>query len=239
MSSLLLVRHGQASAGTHDYDRLSDLGKYQARILGEHWAGRGLKLDRVVVGTLRRHVETAEAAGRAFADAGGSWPEPEPTEAFNEHAGYEVVLEALEKLPASDPKIRAWVEALESSSEPDLETFWKAFRYITHLWARGELPLAGNSHETWQAFRSRVEGALDQLAGETPFGKNVAVFTSAGPSGIAAAAALGLDHGRAIELSWRVLNSAVTELLPGSRGLRLKSFNSASHLPSAELVTMV
>ena len=33
MSILLLVRHGQASWGTEDYDRLSELGERQARVL--------------------------------------------------------------------------------------------------------------------------------------------------------------------------------------------------------------
>jgi broad specificity phosphatase PhoE len=239
MSCLLFVRHGQASAGSDDYDRLSDLGKYQARILGEHWAARGLVLERVVVGTHRRHLETAEAAGRAFADAGGRWPEPESRAAFDEHAGYEVVLQALEELPAVDPQIGAWVETLRANPETDLETFWRAFRYITHLWARGELELSNNRHETWQAFRSRVEAGLRALAAETPEGRNVAIFTSAGPSGVAAAAALELADAPAMELSWKVQNSAVTEILPSSRGLRLKCFNSASHLPSADLVTMV
>ncbi|MCP4202621.1 MAG: hypothetical protein GY769_11885 [bacterium] len=239
MSRLLLVRHGQASAGSDDYDRLSDLGKYQSRILGEHWAGRGLEIDRVLAGTGRRHRETAEATGRAFTDAGGTWPELEPAEAFDEHSGYEVVLAALDELRATDPRIGAWVEVLEGGSEPDFVVFWKAYRYITHLWARGELSLRSNSLEPWQAFRARVEAGLDELAAAARPGQNVAVFTSGGPAGVAAAAALGLDDGRAIELTWKVQNTAVTELLPGPRGLRLKTFNSASHLPSSELVTMV
>ncbi|MFQ5527850.1 MAG: hypothetical protein ACE5GX_16530 [Thermoanaerobaculia bacterium] len=47
MSRVLLVRHGQASAGSADYDRLSELGERQSRLLGRHWAGHGLELDRV------------------------------------------------------------------------------------------------------------------------------------------------------------------------------------------------
>lgn len=239
MSRLLVVRHGQASAGSDDYDRLSDLGKRQARILGEHWAARGLVLDRVVAGTHRRHLETAEAAGRAFADAGGDWPECEPLAAFDEHAGYAVVMQSLEELHPSDPKIAAWVEALRGSEQPDLEVFWEAFRYVTRRWARGELELERNDHEPWRVFRARVEAGLDQLAGAVPAGRNVAVFTSAGPSGVAAAAALELGDEAAVELTWSVENSAVTQVVWGSRGLRLECFNSASHLAHPELVTRV
>ena len=36
-----LVRHGQASFGTDDYDRLSDLGRMQATLAGRELARRG------------------------------------------------------------------------------------------------------------------------------------------------------------------------------------------------------
>ncbi|GIT63997.1 MAG: hypothetical protein Ct9H300mP22_3970 [Gammaproteobacteria bacterium] len=37
MSELILVRHGQASFGQKSYDKLSDLGIEQVRILARHW----------------------------------------------------------------------------------------------------------------------------------------------------------------------------------------------------------
>jgi broad specificity phosphatase PhoE len=40
MSTLILVRHGQASAFEDNYDRLSSLGERQARLLGESWRER-------------------------------------------------------------------------------------------------------------------------------------------------------------------------------------------------------
>jgi len=36
MSSIYLVRHGQASFGSANYDELSDRGRRQSRILGEY-----------------------------------------------------------------------------------------------------------------------------------------------------------------------------------------------------------
>ena len=58
MAQLFLVRHGQASYGAADYDRLSELGWRQARWLGEHFAERGIRFDVHVRGTPRRHDET-------------------------------------------------------------------------------------------------------------------------------------------------------------------------------------
>ena len=47
MGVLYLVRHGQASFGTDDYDRLSDTGHQQARITGAHLASLGVRPTRV------------------------------------------------------------------------------------------------------------------------------------------------------------------------------------------------
>ena len=58
MGTLYLVRHGQASFGEADYDRLSELGHKQSRRLGEYFAAKGITFDAVVTGTLRRHAET-------------------------------------------------------------------------------------------------------------------------------------------------------------------------------------
>jgi broad specificity phosphatase PhoE len=60
MGVVLLVRHGQASFGTDDYDVLSETGWEQARLLGAWLAGRGVTPDVVVRGGMRRHRETAE-----------------------------------------------------------------------------------------------------------------------------------------------------------------------------------
>lgn len=66
---LLLVRHGQASFGTDDYDVLSSVGEEQARLLGRALAG--VTPDLVVHGELRRQRETAVIAAEA---AGWSAP---------------------------------------------------------------------------------------------------------------------------------------------------------------------
>ena len=52
MATLVLIRHGQASYGQADYDRLSPTGEQQARVLGPHLAALGL--DALFVGPLRR-----------------------------------------------------------------------------------------------------------------------------------------------------------------------------------------
>ena len=70
MGVLLLVRHGQASLGTADYDQLSDLGRRQAQVTGARLAAADLAVDRVVSGALTRQRDTAQAVLAALGRPG-------------------------------------------------------------------------------------------------------------------------------------------------------------------------
>ena len=58
MSLLYLIRHGQAGLRQR-YDMLSDLGRTQARLLGEYLAAQKIGLRAVYSGALERQRETA------------------------------------------------------------------------------------------------------------------------------------------------------------------------------------
>ena len=87
--SLVLVRHGQASAGTADYDRLSDLGKRQSRRLGDWLADTGHVFTGVVAGRMRRHRETLEGIDDAYRARGLALPDAQidaGLDEFDHHA---------------------------------------------------------------------------------------------------------------------------------------------------------
>ena len=46
MTSIYLVRHGQASFGKKDYDNLSEIGEKQSFLLGEHFKKLKLNFDK-------------------------------------------------------------------------------------------------------------------------------------------------------------------------------------------------
>ncbi len=86
MAQLLLIRHGQASYGQVDYDRLTPRGIEQARALGRHLAGA--RLDALYVGPLRRQLETAAFAAEA---AGGALPAARELAELAEYPAFEIV----------------------------------------------------------------------------------------------------------------------------------------------------
>jgi len=84
MAQLLLIRHGQASYGEADYDRLSARGQEQARALGKHLANA--KLDALFVGPLTRQQQTAAIAGEI-----GKLPAPATIDELAEYPAFEIV----------------------------------------------------------------------------------------------------------------------------------------------------
>ena len=77
MSNLFLIRHGQASFGTADYDQLSDKGHHQARILGTFFLQAGALNPEAVLEGMERGKKAAVAACRArdmANEPGNGWP---------------------------------------------------------------------------------------------------------------------------------------------------------------------
>lgn len=236
MSRLLVVRHAQASAGTGDYDRLSELGYRQARVLGEQWASEGLVPDSVYIGPCRRHRQTAETLA---AVAARDWPEPVQVEEMDEHDGFVVVRYFTPRLAETDRWVAAQMERTEAGGAEALRAYFALYEHITRKWVLGELELDGTGFEPWPDFRRRVEAGLARILGDEGRGCTVALFTSAGPSAVAAGHALGLDDEQTIELSWVVENVGVSELLFTEDRLSLKRFNSLPRIVDRKLATLV
>jgi len=241
MSRLLLVRHGQASAGSADYDRLSELGWRQATELGQHWVRLGMVPDRVFVGPCRRQRETAEAVAAAFVAGPRAWPEPEPLPELDEHDGYMVFTRSLPALADSDAEARTALEMVDQPLDREMRLYYRVYRRATRRWARGELDLPPGEPalEDWPVFRARAESAMAKLIDGGVSGRTVAAFTSSGPVAVAVGKALSLDDEAVLRLSWTVRNCSVSEFLFSGGRFSLHSFNSQLHLTGPGLDSWV
>ncbi len=222
------MRHGQASLFGDDYDQLSPLGEQQARELGRFWSRRSLSIDRVVTGPRRRQVRTAEIAGEAFEEAGGSWPRVELIEDLDE---YRVDLQAgLPALAADHPELGEAVAAMMAATEQRdrARLFQRAVEVALTLWSDGSLE--GEGIESWTEFLVRVRRAIATVTEMEGRSKTVAAFSSAGTIGVAVGQLLTAEARALLELSWAMSNCSITEIL-FSRGRRsLSRFNAIPHL---------
>ncbi|MCP5328362.1 MAG: histidine phosphatase family protein [Steroidobacteraceae bacterium] len=227
MSTLYLVRHGQAAFGTADYDRLSPVGRRQIAALRGHFTARAEYLDGLWCGSLRRQRDTAAIL------AANSGLEPRIDAAFDEYRADAVVRAWLDGNPSGAPP--ALRQAPETGTARDYQRLLEA---SGRAWIRGELdPHAG---ESWAAFRARVGAGLEAVMRAAGRGQRIAICTSAGVIGAAVGHVLGLDDLQSLTLSWSVHNASLTVLLFDARRTSLSSFNGLPHLEQpglAELIT--
>src|SRR5438067_8829650 len=73
MSSVYFIRHGQAGR-RQSYDELSDLGRRQARLLGDHLVAENVDFRAIYSGGLVRQRETAAEVAAAYHRAGRAAP---------------------------------------------------------------------------------------------------------------------------------------------------------------------
>lgn len=232
MATLVLVRHGQASFLSDDYDRLSPLGELQARLLGAAWARSGLVPTRVIVGPRRRQRDTATLAGQSCVAAGCSWPAAEHVDAFDEHHVQELLTELLPDIAAEHVEIAEGAAAVANadSRRARARATELLLQQVMRLWAADELRSVDGRIERWREFEERVEGAMRDAMARAEGGARIAVFSSGGAIGVAVGRLLAADAERCLELGWSVQNSSVSEVRFSGDRVSLSRFNCVGHL---------
>ena len=217
MSTLHLVRHGQASFGADDYDRLSDLGWRQSRRLGEYWRGKGQQFDRVIVGTLRRQNETWQGIAEGLGISPGSLSLMQ-TPSLNEYDSHAVI-----RTVHPDP--------LPKADTPELyRHHFQLLRVGLQAWMQGQAQPVGMP--TYVDFRAGIAAVLDDICRTSP--GRVLLVSSGGPIATAVGLLLQTPAQATIELNFHIRNSAVSELTYNPKGHRLISYNTLYHLDGAE-----
>jgi len=223
MSTLHVIRHGQASFAADEYDRLSPLGHRQAALLGEYLAARGVHLDAVYAGTLARQQDTARGliAGQPHAAELG---EPREDAAFDEYDTYQIIMSQVADLIREEPALAAAAENFFT----DRQAFKLVFEKAMVRWSAGQADAP--QVETWDQFRERVQAGLDRVRAAHPSGETVAVCTSGGTISAIMQVALDLADDTAIRIAWQVRNAAVSTFVYDADRFSLQSFNSVAHL---------
>jgi broad specificity phosphatase PhoE len=217
MGVVVLVRHGQASFGSDDYDVLSETGWEQGRLLGSWLTERGIEPTAVVRGGMRRHRETCQAIQQSAA----GWADAAVDPGWDEFDHLAVV--------------SAYPDAPEGPL--DHREFQRVFELATARWTSG----AGEYDEPWSAFRRRVTTAFDAACDRAGPGGTTVVVTSGGPIAVACAALVDRAADDATfgriwsRFNTTLVNSSFTRVVVGSTGARLLTFNEHPHLEGDSL----
>ncbi|MBI2394793.1 MAG: histidine phosphatase family protein [Deltaproteobacteria bacterium] len=236
MGTLTLVRHGQASLFSADYDRLSALGERQARLLGEHWAARDVAFDEAITGPRRRQRDTARIVAEAYADAGKPFPEPRELADFDEMHAEELLRTTLPSLVEQHASLRAMMtELAETAGQEQLRGFQRVFEAVMRMWIDGMIHAP--DIESWQAFCARVAAGIGNLRDLDRKGRRVVAFTSGGTIAAAMRAALELSDQKMLDVSGVIRNASITEIAVSRSRMTPTLFNALPHLPDPSLIT--
>lgn len=214
MTELTLVRHGQANSTAQteeDYDRLSDLGRQQAAWLGDYFAERGIRFDRVIAGTLARQQGTAEAICAAI---GG---DIETDARLNEIEYFKLAQARFDQDGTPMP-----------TGQIDF------FRHVPEtlgLWQAGAIAA---QTESFADFEARIRELMD-LALED--GQRVLFVTSGGVISKFLRLALQVGTDQMAYFLLQTYNSSVHRMHAFQDELRLESFNNTPHLDLPERVS--
>lgn len=238
MSTLILVRHGQASFGTSDYDRLSETGVRQSELLGIYWAGRGLSFDAAYSGAQQRQQQTQQIVQQAYQRAGRAFPDDGIDEAFNEYDATGIMSLLYPRLLQEDARLREILRStpvMGDASPEGRRAFQRSFEIVLDYWIEGEVENDGL--ESWKSFRERVIAGLGRIRSRYPSGKRVAVFTSGGAISTLLGYALEISDRKALSQQWVIKNASLTEFMFSGERLTLTGFNLTPHFIDDSLVT--
>lgn len=203
MTTIYLVRHGQASFGAESYDKLSPNGELQAKLLGQYFDKILKEEPYVVAGSMQRHQQTAKLA---LAEC---FPESEllTNAAWNEF-NHQQVFEQYDERFKEPHLLKQEVSKYESPRAYLAEIFEGAMQ----RWTGGEFH--HEYEESWPQFKARVENALtdlcENLAQTKP--RYAVVFTSGGVISVLAGKLLELSVNRTFALNWAITNTSLTTL---------------------------
>ena len=222
MSKVYLVRHGQASAGTDDYDRLSSLGEKQSQLLGQWWHSQGFSPDIACHGTLKRQRDTAHLA------LAGHTPlrTPDEHEGLNEYDHRIVDSHFGHGCQSDNP------ESLSFEGYVDIMQRWR-----DHV-AQPDLPQI----ESWTEFARRGWDTIKEQHHTHSEKRHHVFFTSGGVIATILSTVLNLDFAHTVDAIWRIRNASITTLNFDGTHARLIDFNTVPHLQAQNdpsLITLI
>lgn len=214
MAELYLVRHGQASFGSDNYDQLSELGYQQARWLGEYFRERNIEFDRMIVGAMARHHQTAESICEGLAQ--------KPSLGLQEHTGF------------NEFDFKQIIQAYVSQHPDQVITDWNdkrqvysALRNAMKAWSRDELANTELS-ESWLNFQERVLSAM-AFAREGNHRRTL-VASSGGAISMALGQVMGFGSETLININLQSKNTGISHFLYNEHRIYITSFNQVPHL---------
>ena len=218
MSVIYLVRHGQASIGSSNYDNLSDKGKEQAEILGRSFRDRVQGINEIQSGTLQRHTQTLAYFKSKFRTTASI----STNECWNEYDHIEII----ERFKPAYKRRWYMIADMTRKLNPKRD-FMLMFEQAMQRWMSGEYD--NDYTETWSQFQNKCNDGLNQLIEKVGEEETAVVFTSGGIISAITQRQLQLSDDYFMQFNKRFVNCGVTKIISTKNGTFLSTINDYSH----------
>ena len=227
MAVIYLIRHGQASFGDEDYDRLSRIGERQSRILGRHFQRVTPRLNALCSGGMRRQDHTAELIRESMGD------DPPPLHTQPELAEYDHESLFRAYLPAFFDAAAGDGPGSVDDLLADHKQLERALRFVLAAWMENA-DHAGPPVESWLEFCKRISNGVNELLPKPGTRARIGVITSGGAITALLRSVLGLSSKRTLGVTLSIYNASVTQVYCPSEGRLADSlmlgYNNITHL---------
>lgn len=234
MAAIYLIRHGQASFGSTDYDKLSEKGTKQSKMLGQHWRSTNVVPSKFYTGDLLRHGQTLNGFNKGYQG------EETPMiihSGFNEFDHLDILAnynEQWQNFATMSQDIKRLTDSNKS--------FQKEFSQALNRWISGDRD--DDYKESWSQFKLRCIRALQDIiaqelknnqntssgSAEGKKSKDIFVFTSGGTISVIIQHILNLSDQHTLQINQQTRNTSVTKLLFSENMLSVDYLNNYSHL---------
>ena len=219
MTTVYLIRHGQASAGTDNYDRLSTLGQRQSTLLGEHWQRLDIAPDAAFAGSLKRQQHTAQLVLEA--------------------SKLDLAIQQLDQLDEYNHNHVDKLFAMGKKSDSPGGLTFDEYHATMARWRDAD-PQKLEGYESFQTFENRGIEAIQAACNKGH--SSVALFTSGGIVATVLKQVLGKDFTHTIKSIWNSRNSSVTTMQVEGKSTYMVDYNTVSHLEyhsDRSLITLI
>jgi broad specificity phosphatase PhoE len=238
MSKIYLIRHGQASFLSDDYDNLSEKGIQQSKALGSHFFENDIHFDKIFIGNLKRHQQTFNGFSLAYSEKKIALPEPTYLQELNEHQVPEALGIAYDDFVNKNKNAKMLFEAIVENPALKRKNSIKMFGLFLKEYTSGRYAFEHPSIQSWADFRLQTKIGIARILEETKKGETVGVFTSGGTKSSIIGDSLNITEEEIGTLNLAIRNTSFSQLLFSKNTLNVFSINEVSHLPK-ELITFV
>ena len=199
---------------------MSEKGVKQSISLGKKLKKRNLIFDNVVVGPLKRHIQTFNGINEGYGQDLGN---PLVIDEFSENQLMEIAQYFIPKMLNTKKNIKELMSEIPFWKRK--KTFLKYFNIIAQQWINDELNLSDKNFESYKSFKYRVKIAKDKVAEIMKEDSKTMVVSSGGTITGIYAECHPLSAEEIMQLNFIIKNASISLFTKQNDTFTLKTFN--------------